>query len=143
MKFARLGFVVSLVLVSACGFTEARDKATGLADTYFATASSGGGPQDLLTLYDDAFYSVTPRGQWGDMLASIRKKLGRPTQHALQSWMVNELASTNGSGQVVTLVYNVGYEHASGTETIVIFIPRGSEAGHIRGHNFNSRALLQ
>lgn len=135
--------VVLLILVfsSGCGFTEAKQNGAALADTYFEIAAKED-TAAVLDLYDDAFYSATPRQKWQDMYERIHAKLGKPNSHTLQNWNVNNFAGTAGSGQYVTLVYKVEYERASGVETIGVFIPSGSRQARIRGHNFNSDALV-
>jgi hypothetical protein len=130
--------VILAIAVTACGVTDARDRAQRIGEQYF-TAAAAGDETAMFALYDDAFYAAMPRDKWTRTYSALRRKLGKPVQHTLQSWMVN----VSGSGQNVTLVYNVVYEHAHGTETLLLFLPRGSTPGGIRGHNFNSDALLK
>jgi len=138
----RTACAVLLLVVAGCGFTEAKQKGEGLAEQYFTTAQQGD-TASVLTMYDDAFYKVTPEAKWRGMYARIRAKLGKPQSHTLSTWNVNSTTGTSGGGQYVTLVYQVQYETAKGTETIGVFIPSGGGHAGIRSHNFNSDALVQ
>jgi hypothetical protein len=131
-----------LFATTGCGFTEAKQKGEGLAEQYFASAQQGD-TTSVLALYDDAFYKATPEPKWREMYGHIRKKLGKPQSHTLANWNVNSMTGTSGSGQYVTLVYQVQYEAATGTETIGVFIPSGNGRTGIRKHFFNSDALVQ
>ena len=141
---SRFGGVLLTValLCSACGLSDAKQKGEAIAEKYFVLASSGHVDQ-ILSLYDDSFYKVSSRGQWSATYNNIRTKLGRPIAHRLQSWQVNDLASTSGSGRAVTLIYDVDYERAAGREMLLVFFPNGSDSGGIRGHHFESGALLR
>jgi hypothetical protein len=130
------------LLCSACGISETRQKGEVIGEMYFVSASRGDVDQ-LLSLYDDDFYKASSRTQWSAAYDRIRTKLGRPIAHRLEAWQVNSVASTNGSGQAVTLLYDVDYERATGTEMLLVFFPSGSDAGAIRGHHFESSALLK
>jgi hypothetical protein len=130
------------LLCSACGISETWQKGEVIGEMYFVSASRGDVDQ-LLSLYDDDFYKASSRTQWSAAYDRIRTKLGRPIAHRLQAWQVNSVASTNGSGQAVTLLYDVDYERATGTEMLLVFFPSRSDAGGIRGHHFESAALLK
>jgi hypothetical protein len=130
------------LLCTACGISETRKKGEVIGEMYFVSASKGDVDQ-MLTLYDDDFYQASSRTQWSAAYDRIRTRLGRPVAHRLQAWQVNSVANTNGSGEAVTLVYDVDYERATGTEMLLVFFPRGSDAGGIRGHHFESAALLK
>lgn len=130
------------LLCPACGIPEAKQQGEAIAEKYFASASKGDVDQ-MLSLYDDDFYKASPRTQWSAAYDSIRRKLGRPIAHRLQSWQVSGLAATHRSGQAVTLIYDVDYERATGVEMLLVFFPSGSDAGGIRGHHFESAALLK
>jgi hypothetical protein len=136
-----VAFVIG-VFGAGCGVTEGKQTAEALGEQYFASAARDDSSA-VLTMYDDEFYKATPKDKWSNMYAAIRTKLGRPTQHTLESWKVTNMASTTGTGQYVTLVYAVVYERAKGVETLGVFISRGSTTGGLRGHNFNSEALLK
>jgi hypothetical protein len=129
------------LLCSACGISETREKGEVIGEMYFVSASRGDVDQ-ILSLYDDDFYKASSRTQWSAAYDRIRTKLGRPIAHRLEAWQVNSVASTNGSGQAVTLLYDVDYERATGTEMLLVFFPSRSDAGGIRGHHFESAALL-
>jgi uncharacterized protein DUF4019 len=138
----RIACSLLLFVAAGCGFTEARQMGEELAEQYFATAQQGD-TASVLAMYDDEFYKATPETKWREMYAHIRAKLGKPQTHTLANWNVNSMTGTWGSGQYVTLVYQVQYEAAKGTETIGVFIPSSSGRAGIRSHNFNSDALLQ
>jgi len=126
----------------ACGFSEARQEGEKLAEHYFAAAQRGD-TASIFKMYDDDFYKTTAESKWRDMYGRIRSKVGTPRSHTLSRWNVSNMAGTAGAGHAVTLVYDVEYESARGTETIVVFIPAGTNSAGIRGHNFRSDALLQ
>jgi hypothetical protein len=141
---SRFGGVLLTValLCSACGHPDAKHKGEAIAEKYFALAASGKVDQ-ILSLYDDSFYKVSSRSEWSASYNNVRTKLGRPIAHRLQSWQVNDLVGTSGSGQSVTLIYDVDYERAAGKEMLLVFFPSGSDTGGIRGHHFESAALLK
>jgi hypothetical protein len=134
--------LIVALLCTACGISETRKKGELIGEMYFVSASKGDVDQ-LLSLYDDDFYKASSRTQWSAAYDRIRTRLGRPIGHRLQAWQVNSVASTNSSGQAVTLVYDVDYERATGTEMLLVFFPSESHAGGIRGHHFESAALLK
>ena len=138
----RTACVLLLVVAASCGVSEAKQKGEALAEQYFATAQHGD-TASVLAMYDDAFYTVTPESKWREMYGRIRAKLGKPESHTLSTWNVNSVTGTSGSGHYVTLVYQVQYETAKGSETIGVFIPSGNRRAGIRSHNFNSDALVQ
>jgi hypothetical protein len=140
-RFGGLLLTVAL-LCSACGLSDAKQQGEAIAEKYFVLASSGKVDQ-ILSLYDDFFYNVSSRGEWSATYNNIRTKLGRPIAHRLQSWQVNDLVSIGGSGRAVTLIYDVDYERAAGKEMLLVFFPSGSDTGGIRGHHFESGALLK
>ena len=138
-RFGGLLLTVAL-LCSACGLSDAKQQGEAIAEKYFVLASSGKVDQ-ILSLYDDSFYKVSSRVEWSATYNNIRTKLGRPIAHRLQSWQVNDLVSTGG--RAVTLIYDVDYERAAGKEMLLVFFPNGSDSGGIRGHHFESGALLK
>ena len=136
-----LAMTVAVVLcISGCGAGQAKQDAERVADDYFAAAGAGDISR-VLKLYDTAFYRVISRDKWAESYAHIRQKLGKPIQHSLQTWYVMNTVGTSESGTTVTLVYDVKYERASGTEALGVFFPRGEPTGRIRAHRFNSDAL--
>lgn len=142
MKKCRLGCALVFVVgLAACGLTEAKKQGQALAEQYFAAATQDD-TAAVLSLYDDAFYKATPETKWRETYSHLRAKLGKPRTHTLSAWNVNSVSGTFGSGHLVTLAYQVQYEAATGTETIGVFIPAGAGRAGIRGHNFNSDALL-
>jgi len=134
--------LIAALLCSACGISEPRQKGEVIGEMYFVSASKGDVDQ-ILSLYDDDFYKVSSRTQWSAAYDRIRTKLGRPIAHRLQAWQVNSVDDAIGSGQAVTLVYDVNYERAAGREMLLVFFPSGSDSGGIRGHHFDSAALLK
>jgi hypothetical protein len=143
MSKVKGGLLLAVALLcAACGISETHQKGEVIGEMYFVSASKGDVDQ-ILSLYDDDFYKASSRTQWSAAYDRIRTKLGRPIAHRLQAWQVNSVAATDGSGQAVTLVYDVNYERATGTEMLLVFFPSGSESGGIRGHHFDSAALLK
>lgn len=88
-----------------------------------------------------AFYRATSREKWAESYVHIQQKLGKPIQHTLRTWNVMSTVGTTESGTTVTLIYDVEYKRANGTETLGVFFPRGAPTGAIRAHRFNSDAL--
>jgi hypothetical protein len=131
-----------LVGLAACGVTEGKQQGEAFAERYFAAAGRGD-TASVLAMYDDEFYKATPEAQWRETYGRIRSKLGKPHTHTLTTWTVNSTAGTLGSGRHVNLVYQVQYENGNGTETIGVFLPSGSDRAGLRGHHFNSDALLR
>jgi len=137
----RIGCGLLLVLVlSGCGFTEAKKQGEALAEQYFAAAKQGE-TDSILAMYDDGFYKVTSRTQWRETYGRIQTRLGKPQAHTLSNWNVNSMTGTAESGQYVTLTYQVQYDAGTGAETIVVFIPSATGKAGIHAHNFSSDAL--
>jgi hypothetical protein len=139
----RKSFVTLLILLTlaACNPVAEKSAAEACASQMFS-AREVGQTQKVLLMYDDRPGQGTPREQWSKMLVAVENKLGRPTAHNLTNWNVALATNKVGSGVFVTLSYAVRYERAEGTETLVLFKPRGSSDFRIIGHNFNSPALL-
>src|SRR5262245_55826230 len=81
------GLLLSLVMVlltSGCGIGQSKNEAQLIAERYFEAAQRGDN-QAVLSLYDEPFYTVTPRPKWSDMYSGIVRKLGKPTKHDLST----------------------------------------------------------
>jgi hypothetical protein len=128
--------------MAACGISEGKQQGEAFAEQYFA-ASGRGDTSAVLAMYDEEFYKATSKAQWRELYGRVRTKLGKPQTHLLTTWTVNNTAGTSGSGRYVNLIYQVQYETGNGTETIGVFLPSGSTGAGIRGHHFNSDALLR
>jgi hypothetical protein len=128
-------------VLSACN-PFAEESAAEAYVTKMFSAREVGETEKVLLMYDSRPDRGTPRETWSNMLVAIENKLGRPTSYKLTNWKVMLASNAVGSGTFVTLQYAVKYERAEGTETIVVFKPRGTSDFRIVGHNFNSQALL-
>ncbi len=136
----RLVICLALVVITGgCGFTQSKNDAEAIAERYFEAAQRGDN-EAVLSLYDQQFYTNTPRPKWAEMYSKIVGKLGKPTKHDLTNWTVNNMVGI-GAGRYVTLVYKVTYEKDAGRETLRIFLPP-SGSGGILAHNFTAPALL-
>jgi hypothetical protein len=72
--------------------------------------------QELMPFYGDLFFQATPRLQWGQLLAALEQRLGRPEA--------------------------VRYAKAEGTEELTLLKEKGSQDFRIVQHQVNSAALL-
>jgi hypothetical protein len=93
--------------------------------------------------YSETIYTDTSKEEWEDLLNRIHDILGDLVSIELTSWNINSNLSTSGSGTTYTFVYKNTYENAESTETVVLFVPRGTREIGIIGHHFSSNAFLR
>ena len=77
------------VLLIGCGVGAARQNAEALAEKYFRAAAIDD-PSPVFALYNEAFYSATPKEEWRSEYAALRAKLGKPTEHTLSSLQTHD-----------------------------------------------------
>ena len=94
------------------------------------------------SFYSETMYTNTSREEWQNLLYRIHIVLGGLVSVELQSWNVRSNLSTSGSGTTYTFVYKNVYENGEATETIILFVPRGTRDIGIIGHHFVSNAFL-
>jgi len=94
------------------------------------------------SFYSETMYTNTSREEWQNLLYRIHIVLGGLVSVELQSWNVRSNLSTSGSGTTYTFVYKNIYENGEATETIILFVPRGTRDIGIIGHHFVSNAFL-
>ena len=129
------------VALFGCNAIQAKPDAEAVVGDLF-DARRQGDRASVLPLYHPAFYEATPRETWSSMLDSLQSKLGSPAEETLDTWNVTVGTGDVGVGTYVTLVYQVEYAAASGTETLVLFSPAAGTRPGIIAHNINSDALL-
>ena len=115
--------IAALVLIASfgsCNMIDARPEAESLADKYF-TSRITGDLEKTLSLYGDAFFKETPRSQWIESLAKIKRKMGIPLDPSLTGWNVWMGLGSAGAGTYVTLEYEVRYSRYMVYETLVFF----------------------
>ena len=94
------------------------------------------------SFYSETFYQSTSKEKWEKMFYKVHSVIGTLISVNLQSWNMRSVLSTSGSGKTYTFIYKNKYENGEVTETINLFIPRGTKDIGIVGHNFNSDAFL-
>ena len=129
-----------LGLLGACGNLGAQKAAaTAYAERYFATLADGK-VEDVLPLYGDAFYAITPRADWARTLHEIRTRCGTPTSHTLASWQVTTRVGAR-AGTTAQLQYTVEYSGCRMNERITVDTPDGHPPA-IVGHQLSPASKL-
>jgi hypothetical protein len=136
------GLLLALALALAgCNPVKERAEAEACVARVFAARHSGTAEQALAAYADEAQQGMG-RDEWSQMLVALDAKLGRPVSERLTAWNVTLATNSLGTGTFVSLQYDVTYERAEGTESIVAFKPSGASDFRIVGHHVNSPAFL-
>ena len=93
----------------------------------------------VVDLYSDRFYRETSREEWRRILLGVHDRLGNYQGHQLANWKMWTGVSTEVTGTLTTLVYNVQYSKYDATEQLVFL---GTNPPKLVGHHFNSKGLL-
>lgn len=128
----------TVLLVAACSLTESKEAAEQSANTLYHTLATGD-IDAAIDLYSDRFYEETTREEWRKILSNVHDRLGDYQTHELVNWKVWTGVSTEVSGTVTTLIYNVQYSKYDATEQLTFM---GANPPQLVGHHINSRGLL-
>ncbi len=134
--------LVTLVLVLSCGPLGPSPEAKSVADRYFELRKAGQ-TQELLSLYGEDFFQVTPRDKLVDYLEKTAAKLGPLQSYELSNSHKVSFAGTSNSGTTTTLIYAAKYTNGPAVETLVLFEPASGGPPRIKGHNIQSEAFLR
>ncbi|MCL2720506.1 MAG: hypothetical protein FWD47_04105 [Treponema sp.] len=134
------------VLLLSCGGNNqdrvSRDDIIAYMDEYFENVKQYDFKL-IESFYSETMYTDTSKEEWNDLLNRIHAILGELVSVKLTSWNIRSNLSTSGSGTTYTFVYNNVYENGESTETVAIFVPRGTKEIGIIGHHFTSNAFLR
>jgi len=136
---------ITIILLSCSGNNQnrvSRDDVIAHMDKYFENVKQYDFKL-IESFYSETLYTDSSKEEWQDLLNRIHTILGDLITVELTSWNVKSNLSTSGSGTTYTFVYNNNYENGETTETIVLFIPRGTKEIGIVGHHFTSKAFLR
>jgi len=125
--------VTLAALLTGCGFTEEKNRATALLERYF-TAASTSDAAGLLAFYSEEFFAATSRGEFTRLLENIGARCGQRRTHRLANWNVTTRVGSH-AGSTTVLTYDVEYARCQVTETITVFRPPDAEP-KILGHHF-------
>ena len=122
--------------------TISKNDALALMDEFFEKTKENN--FDLVEMYySESIYQQTPKEEWEEMYTKIHNLLGTLVSVELQSWNMKSHIGTSGSGRYFTFVYTNNYENGIATETINLFVPKGTKDIKIIGHNYNSNVFLK
>lgn len=96
----------------------------------------------ISSYYSDLFYESTEKEKWEELYNKIHTILGLLIETTLESWKVESIVNTSGSGKYFTFVYNNNYENGQVIETIILFLPKGEDEIKILKHNYNSNVFI-
>jgi len=141
-KLIIVGFIV--FLLSCTGNNQnrvSRSDVEAFMDEYYENIK----PFDFKSIesyYSETMFINTSKEEWEDLLNRMHTILDELISVELQSWNTRSNLSTSGSGTTYTLVYKTIYKNGEVTETVVLFVPRGTKDIGIIGQHFNSNAFL-
>ncbi|MFH1126429.1 MAG: hypothetical protein V1703_04845 [Candidatus Altiarchaeota archaeon] len=145
MRKRILAFLVVLAVFTAgccCNtFVEGKEKSEKVVDNFYSKVKAGD-YEGTLSMYHSKWFELTPRNKTIDFLQKVDQKLGKVEGYSLVDWNMNAYAGTEGTGNYITLEYEVNRTNYSSEETFTIFNPQGTEEYLILGYNINSMGLI-
>lgn len=132
--------LMSMVCLTGCCFLENKEKAAKVVDDFYSKLKM----QDYegtLDMYHEKWFTVTPREKTAEFLEKVDGKLGKVEDYVLVDWNSQSYVG-EGSGNYITLVYEVNRTKYSSQETFTIFNPEGTGKFLILGYNINSMGLI-
>jgi hypothetical protein len=136
--------LITVFLISCLGSNQnrvSRDDIIVFMDDFFEKSKQNNFSL-IESFYSDTLYESTSKDAWEELFTRIHTILGLISSIELESWNMNSVVSTSGSGTHWTLVYNNVYENGNVTETINLFVPRGTREIGIVGHHYSSNAFI-
>ena len=138
----KLFTLFSVLLISCSGNSISKSDVELFMYEYFEKTREN--DYSLIELYySDDFYIVMDRDKWEELYYKIHSILGELITFELVSWNIKAELKTSGSGKNFTFVYKNKYENGDVTETINLFVPRGTTDIKINGHNYTSDVFLR
>lgn len=96
----------------------------------------------LDSLYADEFWQSIPKDTWSKILPNMKAELGNIERCELSQWNQSTAASTNRSGNYVTLQYHCEHEKYDSTMVFVVFKPLSGGDSKIITQNITSIGFL-
>src|SRR5690348_6724333 len=89
------------LLLSGCGFKQARLDAEAMLNQHFRSEAAGD-TNAVIADYGPAFFQKISAKQWSADWAKVTDKLGTYQSHSMTGWRVFKNSSTSGSGTTVS-----------------------------------------
>jgi len=144
MMNIRALIILSFVFISGCNPKASVDSvpdAKVLTKKFFKGFRSSE-YEELLALYDKEFWKIISKETWLKILPNVKAEIGNIKKCELVSWNQRTQASTNGTGNFVTLQYSCEHEKYQSTMVFSILKPLTGGESTIIGHNMNSIGFL-
>ena len=141
MKYLSILFLIFLWGCSPQASVDALPDAKKVVEGFFENFKKGR-YEEVTKMYSEKFWEIMPKDTWLVILPNIRKKLGALDTCELVTWSQKTSATTNGSGNFVSLQYNCSHEKYESTMSFSIYKPLSGGKSEIIGHNVNSIGFL-
>ena len=132
-------FGACVLVLAACGFSDARSTAEGVGAQYLALLERGAFGEST-SLLGDEFWEHGSKEKYFEWMYGTKAQLGLLEDYEVTTW---SLERAIGQGDLVELIYGAKFETHDGSIELRVLVPQDGSAARIVGLSIHSDGFLE